>query len=144
MLDPDAPIEPGRGLGGIPIGCAVSEILATAEPQRVIELPGDKDGEGGVTIHSFGAIRTWSVDGRVEQVGAFEGYRGRSAAGIGIGSSISEIREAYGDIHAMEGEAVIDLPSTPGIGIETTEWTTGTDPDPAAQAVQIFVHAVDE
>ena len=144
MLNPDAPIEPGRGLGGIPIGCAVSEILATAEPLRVIQLPGPDDATGGVTIHSFGAIRTWSVDGRVEQVGAFKGYRGQMAVGIGVGSTVADIRAACGAVVPTGTEGVITLSEVPGVGIETTDETTGDQPDPAAQVVQIFVHGIDE
>jgi hypothetical protein len=143
MLDVEAPIEPGSGLGGIAIGCAVAEVLANAEPLRVIELPGDDNDPAGVTIHSFGAIRTWSVAGRVEQVGAFEGYVGRTANAIGIGSTIAEIRAACGDVLPHGAEGMIVLPGTPGIGIETTEWSTGDTPDPDARVVQIFVHAVE-
>jgi hypothetical protein len=110
MLDVHAPIEPGIGLGGIPIGCPVADLLAAAEPLRVIELPDDGSGADPVTIHSFDAIRTWSVRGIVEQVGAFEGYAGHTADGIGI---------------------------------ETTPWAKD-DPDPAAQVIQLFVHAAEE
>ncbi|MHC4340741.1 MAG: hypothetical protein ACYSX0_11090 [Planctomycetota bacterium] len=143
MLDPEAPIEPGRGLGGIALGCTVAEILATATPLRVIELPGSDDAPDGVTIHSFGAIRTWSVAGRVEQVGAFEGYQGRTASGIGLGSTIADIRAASGEVVATGTEGMIVLPGTPGVGMETSEWTTGDQPDPAARVIQIFVHASD-
>jgi hypothetical protein len=144
MLDLDAPIEPGRGLGGVPIGCDVATILTAHAPLRVIRI-----GEGGrvvadtepevVTIHSFGAVRTWSVAGVVQQVGAFEGYRGRTAPGIGFGSTIAEIEAAYGVAVAKDGE-MLAVPGVAGLGIETTEWTTGDAPDPAATIVQMFVH----
>ena len=143
MLDPDAPIEPGRGLGGITLGSQVSDLLAVAEPLRVIEIPGEGD-EEGVTIHSFGAIRTWSVAGRVEQVGAFEGYRGRMASGIGLGSTIDEIRAAHGDVAPLGAENMIVIPAVPGAGIETTEWAVPEAPDPAARVVQLFVHVIDD
>jgi hypothetical protein len=144
MLDIDALIEPGHGLGGIAIGAAVADIVATAEPLRVIEIPGDDEDPNGVTIHSFGAIRTWSVTGVVVQVGAFEGYHGRTAAGITIGSAIAEISAACGAVAPMGGEGMITIPSVPGIGFETTEWTTVDEPDPAAHVVQIFVHVIDD
>jgi len=144
MLDVEALIEPGLGLGGIAIGTAVDEILAKAEPQQVIDLPRDEEDPDGVTIHSFGAIRTWSVKGEVVQVGAFEGYAGRTAGAIGVGSTIAEIRAACGEVAAHGAPGFIVLSDLPGIGIETTEWATGDTPDPDAKAVQIFVHAVDE
>jgi hypothetical protein len=139
MLDSGAPIEPGRGLGGVPIGTAVAEILAKHEPLKVFEIPGDEEDPDGVTIHSFGAIRTWSVKGRVMQVGAFEGYAGRTANGIGVGSTISEI----GEVVPEGAPGFIALPDTPGIGMETTEWSTGDSPDPDATVVQIYVHGVE-
>ena len=141
MLQLDAAIEPGRGLGGIAIGCAVDDVLAHAKPVRVIELPGDDEDPQGVTIHSFGAIRTWSVGGVVVPVGAFDGYAGRTAAGIGIGSTVAELAAVHEDVVAHEAEGVVVLPDTPGVGIETTEWSTEDEPDPAATIVQIFVHA---
>jgi hypothetical protein len=141
MLELDAPIEPGRGLGGIAIGCAVDDILAHAKPLRVVELPGDDEDPQGVTIHSFGAIRTWSVAGIVVQVGAFEGYAGRTATGIGVGSTVAEIEAAHEDVVPHDAEGIVVLPDTPGVGIETTEWSTKDEPDPAATIVQIFVHA---
>lgn len=143
MLDIDAPIEPGRGLGGIALGAAVADILAEHEPLRVIELPTADETEDAVTIHSFGAIRTWSVLGCIEQVGAFEGYLGRTASGIGIGSTIEEILEAHGAVAPMGAEGMISVPALPGVGIETTEWSTGDEPDPAARVIQIFVHGID-
>ncbi len=143
MLDPDALIEPGRGLGGIALGCQVADILAVAEALRVVEIPGEGE-EEGVTIHSFGSIRTWSVAGRVEQVGAFEGYRGRTASGIGIGSTIEEIRAAHGDVALLGAENMIVVPAVPGAGIETTEWAAPDQPDPTARVVQLFVHVVDD
>jgi hypothetical protein len=143
MLDLEAPIRPGIGLGGISIGSPVDAILATAEPVRVIELPDEGD-EERVTIHSFGPIRTWSVRGIVEQVGAFEGYRGRTDADLGLGSTIADIRAACGEVVVAGAEGMIALPGTPGIGIETTAWTRDDQPDPAARVIQIFVHAIDD
>lgn len=144
MLDVDAAIEPGRALGGIVLGCSVDDLLALATPERVIELPGENDGEEGVTIHSFGAIRTWSVAGRVEQVGAFEGYRGHTAAGIGIGSTLSDVAAAYGALAPLGAENMATLPGLPGVGLETTDWAQADEPDPAACIVQLFVHAIDD
>ena len=144
MLDTNAPIEPGRGLGGIALGTPTADVLATAEPLRVIEIPGDDEDPDGVTIHSFGAIRTWSVHGEVVQVGAFDDYAGTTASGIGLGSTVADITAAHGDVAPMGSEGMISVPAVPGIGIETTEWTTGKAPDPAASAIQIFVHAVAE
>jgi hypothetical protein len=137
MLNVEAPIEPGCALGGIPVGTSLSEILATAAPLKVYELP------DGVTIHSFGAIRVWSVAGRVEQVGAFEGYAGRTADGIGVGSTIAEIRAACGEVEPQGASGFLVLPDTPGLGMETTEWAHEDSPDPDATVVQIFVHGLE-
>ena len=79
-----------------------------------------------------------------EQVGAFEGYRGRTPEGIGLDSTIAEIQACYGEAQPLGGEGMIQLPGLPGIGIETTEWSTGDRPDPAARTIQIFVHAFDD
>jgi hypothetical protein len=147
MLDLDAPIEPGRGAGGVPIGCALAEIVAACAPLRVIRI-----GEGGrvvaeseaevVTIHSFGAARTWSVAGRVQQVGVFAGYRGRTARGIGVGSTIADVEAAYAVTVVKDGE-LLAVPGVPGLAIETTEWGPDDAPDPAAVIVQMCVYVPD-
>lgn len=144
MLDVDALIEPGRALGGISLGSAVDDILAQATPERVVELPGESAGEEGVTIHSFGAIRMWSVAGRVEQVGAFEGYRGHTTEGIGIGSTLADVAGAYGALAPLGAENMAVLPGLPGVGLETTAWGESEDPDPTARIVQLFVHATED
>lgn len=143
MLDTEALIEPGRGLGGVLLGTLVADLLATADPLRVIEIPGEDDDQEAVTIHSFGAIRTWSVDGRVVQVGAFEGYGGRTAAGIGIGTTLAEIQSEHGDVAPLGAEAMVTVPSVPGVGIETTAWAAPDAPDPSAHVIQIFVHELE-
>ena len=143
MLDPEAAIEPGLGLGGIRIGTAVEDVLAQAEPVRVVEIP-VPEGEDPVTIHSFGAIRTWSVHGEIVQVGAFEGYGGKTAEGIGIDSTIEAIAAAYGEVVPMGGEGMIEMPGRPGIDIETTAWEDEGVPLPSARAIQLFVHAVED
>lgn len=143
MLDVAAPIEPGRGLGGLAIGAAVDAILGQHRPLRVIEIPGDDEDPDGVTIHSFGSIRTWSVKGRIVQIGAFEGYAGTTPEGIGIGSTIAELAATCGEARPSGADGFIVLPSRPGVGIETTEWSTGGKPDPDARIVQIYVHAID-
>ena len=48
------------------------------------------------------------------------------------------------EVSPQGAEGVIVLPELPGIGIETTEWSTGDTPDPDARAIQIFVHGVDD
>ena len=106
----------------------------------MVDIPGDDEDPDGVTIHSFGAIRTWSVKGEVVQVGAFEGYSGRTAEGIGVGSIVADL----GDVVPEGAPGFLALPGTPGIGLETTEWSTGESPDPNAKVVQIYVHGVEE
>ena len=157
MLDLDAPIDPRRSAGGLTLGCMVDDILAVHAPLRVIQFRGDDSpGAGPVIIHSFGAIRTWSVRGIVQQIGVFEGYRGRTvmgsatgiatgsstrnaADGIGIGSTLAEVRAVYGVDVVRDGEMVA-IPGVPGLGIETTDWATPDQADPAAVIVQMFVH----
>ena len=140
MLDTQAPIEPGRGLGGIAVGTSLTEILENHTPLQVFEIPGDEADPDGVTIHSFGAIRTWSVKGEVVQVGAFEGYTGKTAEGVGVGSTVADL----GEVVPEGGPGFLALPGTPGIGLETTEWSTGDTPDPDATVVQIYVHAAED
>ena len=60
------------------------------------------------------------------------------------GRTIAEIQACYGEAQPLGGEGMIQLPGLPGIGIETTEWSTGDRPDPAARTIQIFVHAFDD
>jgi hypothetical protein len=114
--DLEAPIVPGRSLGGVEIGALASEAWgetrdlnssSPAQPSRV----------------EMGPIVVWLSKGFVHQVGAREGYRGSVlGTGIGLGSSLADVERELGRV-VEDDEDNLVVEGWGGLLLETEAWS---------------------
>lgn len=91
MFDLDAEIHPGESAAGVWLGQRINDILSHVHPIEVIKL-------SGCRRYRFGSVDLWDRNGRIDQIGVYEGYRGKLAGVVGIGSHAHEIGTAFGQI----------------------------------------------
>jgi hypothetical protein len=107
MIDLDAPIVPGRSAAGVAVGSAVSDLLSTVGAHSTMKLSGGER-------HDLEAVKLWTKDGVITQVGVHSGYRGILQPGIRIGSTISEVEKSFGCSVQKDEEDNLVVPSSPG------------------------------
>lgn len=138
MLDLDAAIIPGRQAAGIAVGAPVSDVeLKGASPMQL----GD-----GVSVYDLGAVKVWTRNGVVDQIGVRASYAGLiGESGIGIGSKLREVAEALGPVLENDEDDLV-VQGMPGICFETEQWRGGpggetVDENLDAKVTEIFVFA---
>jgi hypothetical protein len=115
MIDLDASIIPGKAAAGVLIGSGVTELLAIIRPQSTTKLPmGEK--------LDWGAVKIWSENAIVAQIGVFSGYRGTLQPAIRIGSTIADVEDCFGCPVEEDEEDNLVVPTAPGWCFETEEW----------------------
>jgi len=131
MIDLDAPILPGKAAAGISIGTPVNDLLGRS--QSTTKLDGLK--------YDLGAVKVWSENGVITQVGVSSGYRGALEGGIRIGSTIAEVEDCFGCSVEEDDCDNLVVPGSPGWCFDTEEWSgvhTVQD-NRTARIVEIFV-----
>lgn len=105
--DLEAPIVPGRSLGGVEVGAPPGELLGSSRRPRV----------------EIGPVVVWLSEGIVHQVGARAGYRGLVlGTGIGLGSSLADVERELGRVVEDEEDNLV-VEGCPGLVLETEAWS---------------------
>ena len=86
-----APLLPGHSAAGIRLGQPVAEVLLHASAPVLEKLP-------TLTVYRFGAVWVWARDGRVDQVGDFDGYTGTLPSGVCLGMPLVEVQRRTGPV----------------------------------------------
>ncbi len=111
------PIVPGRSAAGIVIGNKIGELLEQARPLQT-------EDHGGLLVHGFAAIKVWSENGVITQIGLYPGYKGLIAQKIGIGSTIREIEDYFGCKVVEDQSDNLTVTCSRGWCFETDEWVS--------------------
>src|SRR5579859_7165255 len=88
---------PNHSAAGVTIGQAVAQLLEQNTPSRIEERIGCR-------VLDFGAVWVFDRHGKIFQVCVWEGYHGKIADTIGIGSSIAEIEAMLGPVEELESD----------------------------------------
>jgi hypothetical protein len=115
MIDLDAFIVPGNAAAGISIGSEVAGLLATIRPQSETKLPNS-------VKHDLGAVKVWSRDSIITQIGVYRGYRGILQPAIHIGSTVSDVEQVFSCSVKEDAEDNLIVPNSPGWCFETEAW----------------------
>ena len=86
-----APLLPGHSAAGIRLGQPVAEVLLHASAPVLEKLL-------TLTVYRFGAVWVWARDGRVDQVGDFDGYTGTLPSGVCLGMPLVEVQRRTGPV----------------------------------------------
>jgi hypothetical protein len=117
MLNGDKAIVPGIGAAGIRLGASLASVVgnvATEQPNRL--------------KYELGAVTLWARQGRIDQIGVCDGYRGKIEGRIGVGSTLAELHSAFGSITEDDEDNLV-VESLPGCCFETEEWLHGSSPE---------------
>lgn len=126
------PVRVGAPLGSIPEACPVRDTSLTLEGMgenaRVVTLNG----------HDVVVLLDREAEPTVQRV-IVEGEGIRSARGIGVGSTVGDLRAAHGRICAALGEGIVVVFSAalPGLSFETN-----TDAKPLLRGASINQEAI--
>ncbi|HLK60122.1 MAG TPA: hypothetical protein VKU00_26410 [Chthonomonadaceae bacterium] len=108
MLDLDAELVPGVEAAGIALGQPVELVLHLESPDAIEQRIGCR-------VLKYGAIWLFDEAGIVDQICVWDGYRGKIAGVIGIGSRIAEVEATFGPLlHIEQEEYQVDT-EEPGI-----------------------------
>jgi len=113
--DISAPIVPGVCAGGIFIG---SRFAPPPEDGDKYEIQRRKDS----VVYSLHAVKVWTRNDLVYQIGVYEGYRGVMPEGIGVGSTISEVEDRFHCDVVEDPDGDLVTPCFPGWSFDTAEW----------------------
>lgn len=86
-----APLIPNKQAAGIKIG-AKTELVQElwGEPNEIEQIRLD------FVRWAYDNVWFWLKAGKVDQIGVYPGYQGKTKEGIGIGSTRVEVERAYG------------------------------------------------
>ena len=114
MLDLTAPILPSHSAAGIRLGQPIEEVSVHAHIPVVETL-------STLTVYRFGAVWVWAQDGRVHQIGVFEGYVGTLPSGVGLGTSLSEVQRCIGRV-VQDWDDTLVVEGSDGWCFDTSRW----------------------
>jgi hypothetical protein len=114
--DLSAPIVPGRRAAGIEVGGEIADVLAQSQPSQT-------EKRANYIVHEFGAVKIWSLDGVINQIGVYDGYHGMLDDRIGVGSTIAEVEAWCGCQVVEDDEDNLVASGRPGWSFETEQWT---------------------
>jgi hypothetical protein len=114
--DLNAAVLPGLSAAGIVVGSSINGLLSQAHPSKTEHL-------SACVIYSFPSVKVWAVDGSVDQVGVYSGYRGLLEHAIGIGSTVAVVETwCQCEVEEDDNDNLI-VPSKPGWCFETEPWS---------------------
>jgi len=130
-IDLKAPIEPGRGAGGILLGDPVDEL---PPPTARVQLHEAERSD-------YPSVSVWVRQGLVDQVGVRAGYAGKLLGSLAIGTSIQDVARELGTVTEDDEDNLI-VPGSPGWCFETEAWTLShkLEDNRASRITEIFVH----
>ncbi len=118
MIDLNAPIIPGKSAAGILLGSDVHYVLGSSQSSVEEQRLTDK-----LHLHDFGAVKVWSSNHVVSQIGVFFGYAGTLNSKIGIGTTIADVESMFGCQIEEDTEDNLIVPGSSGWCFETEEWS---------------------
>ncbi len=86
MSGEDDTIVPGERIGPFCLGSSEIEVLAQVAGAAV-----HREQRGELEVLHAGSVSFWFDDGFLTQIGVHGSYAGRTASGIGIGSTLAEL-----------------------------------------------------
>lgn len=91
--------------------------------------------------YDLGAVKVWSENGVITQIGVSSEYRGALEGGIRIGSTIAEVEDCFGCSVEEDDCDNLVVPGSPGWSFDTEEWSEvhTVQNNRTARIVEIFV-----
>lgn len=108
MIDFTAPIVPGYAAGGVILGMRIENILQDTEipfSSHRVSVPGV--GDLGTVEYRSDSIYLWARQGIIWQIMVRGDYQGKTAEGIGIGSTFEDIRKLIGPIVLFDERYIV-------------------------------------
>lgn len=109
MSREDDSIVPGERIGPFRLGSSEREVLAHVAGGSV-----SREERGGMQVLHAGSLSFWFDGGVLTQVGAHTSYGGRTARGIGVGSTVEQL-SGVGQVGLDLDDGVLVLEDVDGI-----------------------------
>jgi len=134
----DAPIVPNHSAGGIRLNDEACSIVRSAGLAYVEDPP------HRIRKYPLGSVILWAKAGLVKQIGVVQGYRGMINGRIALGATIADVERELGTVIEDDEDNLV-VPSFPGWGFETEEWSGHElQANKHARIVAIFVFREDD
>ena len=118
MVDLRADIVPGRAAAGLALGDSIAPLRHLGGAIAVHESCRDAE------ILDLGPVKVWAAGGLIDQILVRGEYAGRVAGThVRIGSTLGLFVREVGRL-IEDDEDVLVCPAVPGIGVETTAWSS--------------------
>jgi hypothetical protein len=133
MLQLNDEIVPGISAAGIALGSNIETVLRKVEPKSITEL-------NGCIRYDFGEICLWESGGVIDQIGLVLGYTGKLSKKIGVGSTLKELENEFGEISEDEDDNLI-VEGLLGVCFESDAFKNmgGVDKSDSSKIIGIYV-----